>query len=133
MLKRDRCVNLFVFVFLSGTLEVSPSNGTAIDTVFTFRVVENFNDDADDYPLKYKFGFYVIEDGKEVKRYLGFKNVLNRKRAKLPKGLFDRQSSNAIFLCSGTMTKVTSILSKLFTYVLEETKKFVSICKRASQ
>lgn len=84
-------------MFLSGILKAGPLNGTAVDTEFTFRT-ELFSDDLDDYPLKYKFGFYGIKDGKEVKRYLGLQNTRNRKRAKLPQGLFDRQSSNTIFV-----------------------------------
>lgn len=85
-------------MFLSGTLKVTPSNGTAVDTKFTFRT-DLFNDDSDDLPLMYKFGFYVMEDGKEVKKYLSFLYAWNLKVVTLPQGLFDRQSSNAIFLC----------------------------------
>ena len=79
---------MFLFVFSSGTLTVSPSNGTAVDSEFTFRA-DLFTDDVDDYPLMYKFGFYAIVDGKEVKKYLGLQNARKRKRAKLPQGLFD--------------------------------------------
>jgi len=88
---------VFLFVFLPGTLTVSPSSGTAVDTQFTLRA-GLFTDDLADYPLKYKFGFYAIEDGKEVKRYLGLQNARQRKRVTLAQGLFHRQARNPTFL-----------------------------------
>lgn len=85
-------------MFLSGTFEVSPSNGTAVDTEFTFRA-DLFTDDVDDFPLKYKFGYVEIKDGQEVVTYLGFQNPQKRKRTQLAQGMFDRQSRNLSFLC----------------------------------
>ena len=72
--------------FLSGTFTVEPSNGTAVDTEFTFRV-DLFTDDEEDLPLKYKFGYYEMKDGAEVESYLGFKNPQKSKRATLAQGL----------------------------------------------
>ena len=77
---------------------MSPSNGTAVDTEFTFRA-DLFTDDVDDFPLKYKFGYVEIQDdGEEVETYLGFQNPQKRKRTKLAQGLFDRQSRNLTFV-----------------------------------
>ena len=90
--------NCFLFYFnilkkpflLSGTFSVEPSNGTAVDTEFTFRA-NLFTDDPDDYPLKYSFGYFEKKDGEEVQTYLGFQNPQTSKRATLPQGLFNNQ------------------------------------------
>ena len=86
-------------MFLSGTLTVSPSNGTALETEFTFRALL-FTDKAD-YPLNYKFGFYATEDGKEVKIYSGVKSAQNTRSTQLAQGLFHRQSRSLIIMQIG--------------------------------
>ena len=87
---------------------MSPSNGTAVETEFTLRA-QLFTDNKADYPLKYKFGYYVTEDGKEVKRYLGFQNDRNSRRRQLAQGLFDRQSRSLIMQISQILIKYDEI------------------------
>ena len=65
-----------------GTLEADVLNGTALATEFTLSAVEGWDDDAEDQPLLYNFGYYVAG----VKKYLGSPSTENENTYVLPAG-----------------------------------------------
>ena len=65
-----------------GTLEADVLNGTALETEFTLSAVEGWDDDVEDQPLLYNFGYYVAG----VKKYLGSPSTENENTYVLPAG-----------------------------------------------
>jgi len=66
-----------------GALEADVTVGTALDTEFTLSAVEGWEDDVDDEPLLYNFGYYAT-DG--TKKYLGSPSTENENTYVLPAG-----------------------------------------------
>ena len=95
-----------------GILESNIQNGTALTTEFTLSAVEGWEDDADDLPLSYNFGYFAI-DGR--KRYLGAPSYESEKVVSLPKG--DPKNGDNLLLfvnvydVHGTMSETTTTVS----------------------
>ena len=49
---------------------VNPTNGTALQTMFTVSASEGWSDDADDLPLTYHFGYYKKVGARTVEEFL---------------------------------------------------------------
>ena len=62
---------------MTGVLEVSPTNGTALDTKFSLSAPEGWSDDSDDLPLKYRFGYYKKRGSRTVEEYLNIPSESN--------------------------------------------------------
>lgn len=66
-----------------GVLETDFEKGTALNTTFTLSAVEGWDDDIDDLPLVYHFGYYT---SKGKKRYLGSPSTESSNSYVLPAG-----------------------------------------------
>ncbi|XP_028409898.1 uncharacterized protein LOC114532567 [Dendronephthya gigantea] len=60
-----------------GMLEIEPSSGYVGNT-FTFAASEGWEDDADDLPLTFQFGYYVQDSGEVREEFLGTPSEENR-------------------------------------------------------
>ena len=69
---------------IEGSLEVTPTEGDSLESVFNIRVINYLDEDA---PLSYKFFFYVEERLYELERELGV-NPVSSKRDFLKDGGF---------------------------------------------
>jgi hypothetical protein len=56
---------------VSGTLEIEPSSGFFGNTTFTLNAAEGWDDDVDDLPMKYQFGYYIEDSGELREELLG--------------------------------------------------------------
>ena len=75
----------------TGSLEADVVVGTALSTEFTLSAIEGWEDDADDEPLLYNFGYYTPE---QVKKYLGSPSTENENTYVLPAG--DANNNNTL-------------------------------------
>ena len=78
-----------------GMLESDVENGVALETEFTLSAVEGWEDDADDLPLLYNFGYYTL---KGKRRYLGSPSSENAKVFLLPAGNPDDNNQLVVFV-----------------------------------
>lgn len=78
-----------------GLLESNVDNGTALETEFTLSAVEGWDDDADDKPLLYLFG-YTTSAGK--RKLLGTPSVENSLGYLLPAGDPDNNHELTVFV-----------------------------------
>lgn len=76
-----------------GSFESDVLNGTALTTDFTLNSVEGWEDDDDDLPLTYKYGFYA---GEGHKHYLGAPSFESEVSVKLPSG--DQKTNGSLNL-----------------------------------
>ncbi|XP_032231194.2 uncharacterized protein LOC5506859 isoform X1 [Nematostella vectensis] len=79
-----------------GTLTVSPSNGTSMETVFTVTAGEGWSDDADDLPLNYQFGYIDPRTNKEELQ--GMFGGSNQREIKFPPGDENNARSLTVFV-----------------------------------
>ena len=59
------------FIYRLGTLEIEPASGFFGNTTFTLTAAEGWDDDADDLPMMYQFGYYIQDSGKLREELLG--------------------------------------------------------------
>lgn len=81
-----------------GTLEASPSNGTAMTTEFTIKAPEGWDDRDEDQPLSYQFGFIQTKNGKTRRRFLSRPSSNNEVTVKLPPGDADNANLLTVFV-----------------------------------
>ena len=95
----------------TGILEVDVLNGTALATSFTFSALQGWEDDADDYPLTYSFGYYISNT---KKHYLGVPSESSLLTTYLPRG--DPENNNLLVLfvkvfdIQGAFSEATAIV-----------------------
>ena len=95
----------------TGILEVDVLNGTALATSFTFSALQGWEDDADDYPLTYSFGYYISNT---KKHYLGVPSESSLLTTYLPRG--DPENNNLLVLfvkvfdIQGAFSETTAIV-----------------------
>ena len=95
----------------TGILEVDVLNGTALATSFTFSALQGWEDDADDYPLTYSFGYYISNT---KKHYLGVPSESSLLATYLPRG--DPENNNLLVLfvkvfdIQGAFSETTAIV-----------------------
>ena len=95
----------------TGILEVDVLNGTALTTSFTFSALQGWEDDADDYPLTYSFGYYISNT---KKHYLGVPSESSLLTTYLPRG--DPENNNLLVLfvkvfdIQGAFSETTAIV-----------------------
>lgn len=77
----------------AGILEVDVVNGTALTTSFTLSALQGWEDDTDDYPLTYSFGYYISNT---KKHYLGVPSESSVLTTYLPRG--DPENNNLLVL-----------------------------------
>lgn len=106
---------------IEGNLVVTPVSGTVLDTEFTFRA-DQFNDDPEDYPLKYQFGYYELIDGEETASIISLPNQRKSRKFSLPQG--DENNNNTLrvfvrvfdkFGASVTTEKTIQVSPKVFS------------------
>ena len=79
-----------------GLLETDVSTGTALTTPFTLTAATGWEDDPDDLPLTYNFGYYSPTDGK--KQSLGAPTTENEMQATLPTGVASKSNNLTLFV-----------------------------------
>lgn len=95
----------------TGILEVDVLNGTALATSFTFSALQGWEDDADDYPLTYSFGYYISNTKKHC---LGVPSESSLLTTYLPRG--DPENNNLLVLfvkvfdIQGAFSETTAIV-----------------------
>ena len=52
-------------------MEIEPSSGFFGNTTFTLNAAEGWDDDVDDLPMKYQFGYYIEDSGELREELLG--------------------------------------------------------------
>ncbi|KAK3742747.1 hypothetical protein QZH41_018953, partial [Actinostola sp. cb2023] len=98
-----------------GSLVISPTNGTAMETLFSLVAEVGWSDDPDDYPLKYQCG-YISKNQEEI--ILNFFGESSRiEDVKFPPGNAASSDSLTVFVdcmdALGAVTRQTTVITVL--------------------